>query len=296
MKIRIINACCDLGVNIDGSSIGPKILKEYLIDNEKIDKIIDCECDCTNKSNDPKDLEKNFNRLNKFNEELYNTLLENKDDDVITITVGGDHSVAIPSALSSIKKEKSLGIIWIDTHPDFNTFDTTVTGNIHGLPLATITGNNTNRLSEFHDGNFYKNENTIIIGARDIDLKEQENLTKANIKIYTTDDIKRNNIKEIVEDSVNIALKNTNGIHVSCDIDVLDPLIAPGISVGYKDGITLEELECILDNLFLYKDKIKSFDLVEFNPLNDTNKKTEKIAISLLNKIIDNLETKETSN
>lgn len=286
MKIKIINAPSDLGVTVNGASKGPKTIKKQIINNSKIDKIIDLECDCSNKSYDSNDLEKNFDRVNLFNEKLYTTLLSNKNKDTVTITIGGDHSIAIASALASQKYEKNLGIIWIDTHPDFNTFETTITGNIHGLPLATITGNNGNRLTTFHDGNFISNNNTVIIGARDIDPLEQVNLDRAKIKVYSTTDVKTKSIKKIVDESIKKALDNTNGIHVSIDIDVLDPEVAPGISVGFKDGITKEELFEIIDNILLYKDKIKSFDVVEFNPLNDIDNKTLSITIEIINKLI----------
>ena len=274
MKVKIINAPSDLGVTIDGASMGPSIIKKNIINNAKIDEIIDLECDCSNKSHDSKDLEKNFDRVNLFNEKLYSTLLSNKNKDTITITIGGDHSIAIASALASQKYEYSLGIIWIDTHPDFNTFET------------TITGNNGNRLTSFHNNNFISNNNTIIIGARDIDPLEQINLEKANIKVYSTDDVKSMNIKELVDNSIKKALDNTNGIHVSIDIDVLDPEIAPGISVGFKNGLTKEELFEIIDNILLYKDKIKSFDIVEFNPLNDIDNKTLQITLEIINKLV----------
>ena len=286
MKIKIINAPSDLGVSVDGASLGPDVIKKHFLNNNKIDKIIDVPCDCSNKSYDKADLEKNLYKINEFSRRLYNTLLENKGNDIITITVGGDHSIAVPSVLASIKKEERLGILWIDTHPDFNTFETTLTGNIHGLPLATITENNGYILTKYHNGNFIKNDNTVIIGARDTDKLEQVNLDNAKIKVFTTQEVKTNSIKEIVDYSVEKTLNNTNGIHVSIDIDVLDPIIAPGVSVSYKNGLTKEKLYEIIDCILIYKDKIKSFDLVEFNPSNDIKNKTENIAVEIINKII----------
>ena len=286
MKIKIINAPSDLGVSVDGASLGPEKIKEIVKDDKKINKIIDLYCDCSNKSYSKNDMKKNLDRINEFSNILYSTLSENKDKDTITITIGGDHSIAVPSALASIKEEESLGIIWIDTHPDFNTFETTLTGNIHGLPLASITGNNGNELSKYHNGNFIKNENTVIIGARDTDTLEQENLNKANIKVYSTNDVKNSSISKIVTESIDKAINNTNGIHVSIDIDVLDPEVAPGVSVSFKNGLTKEELYKIIDTILIHKDKLKSFDIVEFNPTKDIDNKTLNIAVEILEKII----------
>lgn len=289
MKLNIINACSDLGVHITGSKYGPKEIKKHLINNENINDFIDVFPDNIVKSNDPSDLKKNIIPLNKFNKELYLQVKRTKENNIFPITIGGDHSIVIASALADIKKEKSLGVIWIDTHPDFNTFKTTTSGNIHGLPLATITNNNTDELTKFHDGNFFKNENTVIIGARDIDPLEQVNLDKAKIKVYSTKDVKTSSIREIVENSIKIATKNTNGIHISIDIDVLDPLIAPGISVGFENGLSKEELFEIIDIFLENKDKIKSIDVVEYNPLTDINNKTLKIATELIEKIINKI-------
>lgn len=287
MRLNIINACSDLGVNIDGSNLGPEVLKKYIINNDKINDIIDVKYENVTKSNDKNDLAKNLGELNKFNEKLYKAVQLTKKEGIFPITVGGDHSIAISSALASIEHENSLGIIWIDTHPDFNTFETTTTGNIHGMPLATITGNNKTKLTKFHNGNFYKNENTVIIGARDIDPLEKENLEKANIKIFSTNDVKTKNIEKIIDEAVSVALLNTNGLHISFDIDVIDPVIAPGISVGFKNGISKKDVEEILSALLKYKDKIKSFDIVEFNPKNDIESKTELITKDILIRIID---------
>ena len=292
MRLNIINACSDLGVNIDGSNLGPEVLKKYIINNDKINDIIDVKYENVTKSNDKNDLAKNLGELNKFNEKLYKAVQLTKKEGIFPITVGGDHSIAISSALASIEHENSLGIIWIDTHPDFNTFETTTTGNIHGMPLATITGNNKTKLTKFHNGNFYKNENTVIIGARDIDPLEKENLEKANIKIFSTNDVKTKNIEKIIDEAVSVALLNTNGLHISFDIDVIDPVIAPGISVGFKNGISKKDVEEILSALLKYKDKIKSFDIVEFNPKNDIESKTELITKDILIRIIDEFSDK----
>lgn len=289
MMINIINACSDLGVNVDGSRYSPTKIKKYLNNNKNINKIIDIVADDVIKSNDKLDLEKNIIPLNKFNNELYNNVKSVKKEGIFPVTIGGDHSVVIASALASISLEDSLGVIWVDTHPDFNTFETTTSGNIHGLPLATITNNNGTKLTKFHNGNFFKNENTVIIGARDIDPLEQVNLDKANIKVYSTSDVKTKSIREIVQDSINTALKNTNGIHLSIDIDVLDPIIAPGISVGFSDGLTKEELFEIVDIFMENKEKIKSIDVVEFNPLRDIDNKTLNITVELIERIVEKL-------
>lgn len=289
MKLTLINAKTDLGVMIDGANLGPEVLSNYYKDDKRIDKIINLEKENIKKSHDPKDLAKNLDAINEFNARLYNEI---KQDNNFPITLGGDHSIAIGSALASIKKEEKLGIIWIDSHGDYNTFETTRTGNIHGLPLAALNHQTGDRLSLFHDGNYYLPENTVIVGGRDIDPWEMPVIEKAGATVFSTKDIKEQGISTIIKKAIDIASNNTKGIHISFDIDVIDPEIAKGVSVPAINGITDEEAYQITDEVLKYKNKIKSWDLVEFNPLKDIDKKTEKIAVNILEKIINSIKEK----
>lgn len=283
MKLCIINACSDLGVHIDGSNNGPSKLinKENLADN-----IYTIEKKNVEKEREKDNKKKNLEYLNEFNERLYNKILSIDD---FVLTLGGDHSIAIASALASKKKYENIGLIWVDSHADFHTFDSTISGNIHGMPFATISGQNGNILSYFFDGKYFDPKNTVLVGGRDIESPEYINLKKAGTKVFTTEDIKKYGVKEIMKEAIDIATKNTEGIHISYDIDVIDPEIAPGVSIKAKAGITFEETKNILNELLKEKDKIKSFDLVEFNPDLDIDNKTYDIASTLLENIIKNI-------
>lgn len=201
------------------------------------------------------------------------------------LLLDGDHSIAIGSALASIKCNDNLGIIWFDAHGDFHTFDTTISGNIHGLPLAAITGYEKRFLADFHTGNFYNFKNTVIVGARDLEPEEIENTKKAGITVFSTEDIKRFGVKSICDKAFKIASANTNGIHISYDIDLIDPNFAPGVSVPAVSGINLEDAFSIIDYIIENKNIIKSMDLVEFNPLQDIDHKTEIFSKNILKKL-----------
>lgn len=204
--------------------------------------------------------------------------------------MGGDHSIAIASALASISNYNNLGIIWFDAHGDFNTFETTISGNIHGLPFACVTGYEKKWLHNFHIGNYYRYQNAVLFGARDIDEpNELNNLKNAGITIITTEDIRKYGIDSMAKKAFDIASNGTNGIHISYDLDCIDPNLAPGVSIPAKNGLNLNESYGFLNYIIKNKEKIKSFDLVEFNPLKDINNKTEKIATNILNKIIKEL-------
>lgn len=283
MKIAIVKACSDLGVHICGSEEGPIKLNKF--DNQ-VDKTLIIEKEKIEKELDKNNKLKNLIPLNKFNEILYKTIINTNE---FTITLGGDHSIAIASCLASKKKHKNIGIIWIDSHADFHTMDTTISGNIHGMPFATVCGQNNDILSYFFEDNYFNPKNAVLVGARDIEHPEYTNLENAGVTIFTTDDIKKQGTKNIMEKAINIATNNTDGLHISYDLDVIDPNIAPGVSIKAKDGLNIKEAEEILDELLKNKDKIKSFDLVELNPSEDTDNQTLIIAEQLLSKLITNL-------
>ena len=277
-KISYYGAGSDLGVHINGASLGPKeILKN--ISNKHIfeqDKNYQ-------KSMDKKDMKKNLKEVNKFNQKLYQNIVNDKN---FCITVGGDHSTAIASGLASIKKYQNLGLIWIDAHLDYNTFETTITGNLHGLPLATLNGLN-EELRPFYEGNFFNPKNTVVVGYRAFEENANEeinNIKTMGVTVFTTNDIKDMGVEKIMELAFKIASNDTKGIHISFDLDVIDPEIAKGVTIKEKNGINLEETYKIIDIIKKQKN-VKSFDLVEYNPLNDKDKKTIEIATNIIKKV-----------
>lgn len=283
--IAVINACCDLGVHIYGADLAPEIItkdidksKKYTVKMKKYEKQFD-------KDNKRKNLE----GVNEFNTRLYKQVKELVEKDLLPLTVGGDHGVAMATALASISKHKNMGIIWFDSHGDFNSFDTTMSGNIHGLPLAAVTNYEKEELTTFHNGNYYPYRNTVIVGGRDIDPLEKVNIEKCGVTVFTTEDIKREGTKQICQKAFQIATQGTEGVHVSLDIDLIDPKIAPGVSIPAINGINLEEAYEVVDGIIENRKVIKSVDIVEFNPLRDKNKMTENITKTIFYKLYDNL-------
>ena len=161
-NIDIIAACSDLGVHVNGSNLAPNILINN-INKNNINKIKEINYDNNYiKESDKNNLKKNLNELNSFNKNLYNEINNSLSNEMFPLTIGGDHSIAIASALASINKYNNLGIIWFDAHGDFHTFDTTSSGNIHGLPFAAVTGYEKNLLTDFHSGNYFNFENAVL--------------------------------------------------------------------------------------------------------------------------------------
>lgn len=286
MKTIIVGAGSDLGVHIDGAHLGPTQLLNDIASFYKGDRISFIQDESIIKSRNLSDRRKNEYEIDRFNTALYKTIVEKMEQKYFPILIGGDHSVAVSSALAATKTNTNIGIIWIDAHGDFNTFETTQTGNIHGLPLAAIAGYKNEDLRYFHDGNTIHPSKVVIVGARSLDQREKENLKYAGITVFTTEDIKNRGVEAVMDEAFKIAGEKTKGIHISYDIDVIDPNYAPGVSVPEFDGINVEEAMKINEIIIKHIEEITSYDLVEFNPLRDIERKTEQIAVNLLAQII----------
>ena len=293
MRTMIFGAGTDLGVHIDGASLGPVQLMNDLKSFYKGESILFEQDKDIIKSRNLSDRRKNEYEIEKFNTNLYKNMVEKIKEEYFPIMIGGDHSAAIASALASAKVNVDVGLIWIDAHTDYNTFETTVTGNIHGLPLAAINGYKNQELRYYHQGKIIQPSKTVIIGARSIDEKEKDNVRYSGVTVFSTEDIKEKGIDAIMDEAFKIAGFKTKGIHISYDLDVIDPEIAPGVSIPEFDGITEEEAMKINEYLVNHMKEIISFDLVEFNPLRDIDRKTEQIALNILAQIIRAAENKK---
>ena len=289
MKSVVIGAGSDLGVHIDGAKLGPTQLindiksfyKGEIIEFHQDPSII--------KSRNISDRSKNRYEINELNEKMYNSIVDKMKQGYFPITLGGDHTVAIASSLADAKINEDVGIIWIDAHGDYNTFKTTITGNIHGLPLAAITGYECEDLRLFHRGEIIQPAKAVIVGARNLDKAEAENLKYSGVTVFTTENIKKEGVENIMKKAFDIAGYKTRSIHISYDLDVIDPEFAPGVSVPEFDGINIDEAMEICDYIIDHFDKVNSYDIVELNPLRDVSRKTEQIALNILAKTINKI-------
>ncbi|MCI8459835.1 MAG: arginase [Bacilli bacterium] len=293
MRTMIFGAGSDLGVNIDGANLGPVQLMNDLKAFYKGESMMFQKDETIIKSRNLSDRRKNEYEIEKFNSNLYKNIVDKIKEEYFPILIGGDHSVAIASALASAKVNIDVGMIWIDAHTDYNTFETTVTGNIHGLPLAAINGYKNSELRYYHKGKVIQPSKTVIIGARSIDEAEKDNVRYSGVTVFTTEDIKEKGIEAIMDEAFKIASYKTKGVHISFDLDVIDPDIAPGVSIPEFDGISEEEAMAINEYIIKHINDVLSYDLVEFNPLRDLNRKTEQIALNLLAQIIRAAENKK---
>ena len=198
------------------------------------------------------------------------------------IIVGGDHSIALGSIAGVSEQLDNLAVIWVDAHGDLNTFETTPSGNIHGMPLSASIGYGDSILTLLYNNKVKINpKNIFIICARDLDKGEMNLIDKLGLNVWTMDYIHNNGIaKVILELYSKLEQNKINNIHLSFDIDCIDPSYIPGTGTAVQGGITIEQAESIIERIF-ETNKVKSMDFVEFNSSIE-NEKTLKNCLTLL--------------
>ncbi|EDL44877.1 arginase, putative [Plasmodium vivax] len=219
---------------------------------------------------------KNVEIIGKFSEKLFRKMSNELRKKNFVLNIGGDHSVAFPSILSSLQFYRDLRVIWIDAHGDINIPETSPSGNYHGMALAHTIGLFKNKVPCFEWSEkltYLKPENVAIIGIRDIDIYEKIILKKCNINYYTIFDIEKNGIYNTICTALNLLDPHENcPIHISLDIDSVDSFFAPGTGTIAKGGLNYREINLLMKVLADTR-RVVSMDLVEYNPSLDENDK-----------------------
>ena len=293
MRTMIFGAGTDLGVHIDGADLGPVQLMNDLKSFYKGESMIFSKDKSIIKSRNLSDRRKNEYEIEKFNSLLYKSMVDKIKEEYFPIMIGGDRSATIASALASAKANIDVGMIWIGSKAGYDTFESTVTGNIHGLSLAAINGYKNSDLRSYHDGKIIQTSKTVIIGVRNLDSGEKDNVKYSGVTVFTTQDIKEKGVEAIMDEAFKIAGFKTKGVHICYNLDVIDPDECPGVSIPEFDGISEEEAMKINEYIVNHFKDVLSYDLVEFNPLRDIERKTEQIALNILAQIIRAAENKK---
>ncbi|MBD7907486.1 arginase [Sporosarcina gallistercoris] len=199
------------------------------------------------------------------------------------LVFGGDHSMAIGTLAGLSEKYNNLGVIWYDAHADINTEKTSPSGNIHGMPLAVSLGMGHDRLVNIYkEGQKIKPENVVIIGARSVDPGERELIKELGIKVFTMHEIDRDGMTSVMNQAIDyLTSKNIDGLHLSLDLDGLDPLYTPGVGTPVPGGISYRESHLAMEML---QDSglLTSAEFVEVNPILDDKNTTADVAVGLI--------------
>lgn len=291
-NISIIGAPLDMGASLRGCRLGPEAIRLAGI-VKRLENIGYNVKDCGNlQVSNHLGLERAENNLNhldivkKANQDLYEAVKGEIDKGQFPLILGGDHSIAIGSIKASLEKHPDLGIIWFDAHGDINTDTISPSGNIHGMPVATLMGLGAQDLLEIGSKDvLLKRENIVYIGCRDLDGGERHMLKEHGIKVFTMHEVDYYGIQRVMEESISYLNDKCKQIHVSFDMDVLDPEIAPGTGTKVPGGMQYREAHLCLE-LVAKTEKLVSVEFVEVNPILDIKNKTARAAVALAGSLL----------
>lgn len=289
-RIEIIGAPTAFGQRKLGVNFGPDALR-YAGLRERIEDIGHEVIDKGNVQSPVLDMKKykseqkglrNLEEVIAFSNNLYESVNETVEKGHFPLILGGDHSLSIGSIAGISKHYENLGVIWYDAHGDLNTLESSPSGNIHGMPLRALIGEGDEALTNIGGyKNKVKPENVVLIGMRDLDEGEKKYIKEAGILTYTMADIDRLGMGQVISETIEYLKDKTDGIHLSLDVDALDPVETPGTGTIVPGGATYRESHLAMEMLHESK-LIVSADLVEVNPLIDEYNKTARLAIGLM--------------
>ncbi len=197
------------------------------------------------------------------------------------IMLGGDHSLAMGSIAGLLRVRPEPGLLWVDAHGDFNTADTSPSGNIHGMPASVACGLGHPDLLTAFRGHFVDPRRVAYIGIRTLDRDEERLMHQAGVTVFSMYEVDKYGMREVVARALEVVTRNTDGVHVSFDIDAVDPLFAPGSGTPYSGGLTEREAHLLLE-LVAEAGVMTSMDMVEVNPILDEHNRTAALAADLI--------------
>ena len=285
----------DLGAGRRGVDMGPSALRKAGIRQRLRDLEYEVIDEGNLDSDDPEALDVDDPKLRYLPEIA--TVMENLAGKVsksigageTPLVLGGDHSIAI-GTIAGLARHfrglgRKLGMIWLDAHGDSNTPETSPSGNIHGMPQAVAFGRGADELVRI--GGFAPGESKLdpsccsIVGARSIDVHEKKVIADIGLRVFTMEEIDRRGIYEVSREAIEIASRGTEGIHVSFDVDVMDPEVAPGVGTPVRGGLTYRETHTLMEQV-AESGRMISMEVAEVNPILDTRNSTAEVAVEMV--------------
>jgi len=290
-KIRVIGVPLDLGQSRRGVDMGPSAVRVAGLEArlEALGHVVE---DGGNVSVAIAEQKKEGHPHAKYLKEITATcvkhaelMIKTLESGKVPIVLGGDHSVAAGTVAGVAefyrRQNQKIGLIWIDAHSDINTPESSPSGNVHGMPLAAIMGLGPPELANIL--NFSPKvspENCVLVGVRDIDAVEKENVRQAGIEVFTMRDIDERGMRTVMEEALRMAGRGTAGYHISLDMDWVDPEDAPGVGTPVRGGATYREAHLAME-IIADHGRMLSFEIVEVNPVIDEHNRTAELAVEL---------------
>jgi arginase len=289
--VHIIGVPLDLGGNRRGTDMGPSAFRIAGIGEQlarlglKVTDKGDVPSPIPEKKGEGDPHKKYVKEIAKVCQRVYQTSLATFSEGAMPIVLGGDHSLGAGSVAAAAthlrKNNKPLGLIWIDAHADMNNPGSTESGNVHGMPLAALLGTGPAELAHFAGPTpAVAARHTVLVGIRNLDDVEKKIVRASNVHTFTMKEVDRLGIAEVMERAIAIACKGTGGFHVSYDLDVCDPTVAPGVGTPVKGGLSYREAHVVME-VVAESGKMTSLDLVEVNPTLDIRNTTAELGTEL---------------
>jgi arginase len=292
MKIGVIGVPLNLGADRLGVDMGPVAIRHAGVKKrlEKIGYTIEDKGDIA--AHRPENAEsegtnlKYLDEIVRVNTALCDAVSEVMASGAMPLVLGGDHSIAIGSLAGILQHQKNPGVIWFDAHGDINTAESSPSGNIHGMPVAVAMGIGHERLTAI-GGSDKKLDPTkfVLIGARDLDAGERQLLKELGVTVFSMHEVDLYGIVHVTQEAIRIASNGTDGVHLSFDMDAMDPFHATGTGTRVPGGLTYRESHISLE-LIAKAGIITSVEFVEVNPLLDYQNQTAETAVALMGSLL----------
>ena len=292
--VRIIGAPMDYGANRRGVDMGPSAIRYAGLSDELEAAGVEtvdagdllmprAEERDPDASQPPEGNAKFLQEIEAVCSRLREQVAESLADGEFPLVLGGDHSIAI-GTMGGSARGADLGVVWFDAHADLNTPEISPSGNVHGMPLAAGLGRGVFGDLEWAHAPRIREESVAYVGLRSIDDRERERIRDSEMTAFTMADIDERGITTVVEDALDVATAGTDGVHVSLDLDWVDPKTAPGVGTPVRGGATYREAHAALERVFRRDERegiLRSMDVVEVNPILDEKNETAKLAAEL---------------
>ena len=290
-KIRVLGVPLDLGQSRRGVDMGPSAVRVAGLEAklEALGHVVEdggnVSVPLAETKQPGQETAKYLTEITKICQKHADLVLKALEEGRVPLSLGGDHSMAA-GTVSGIaefyrRQNQKVGLLWIDAHSDINTPASSPSGNVHGMPLAALMGLAVEELANIY--NFSPKispENCVIVGVRDIDQAEKENIHKAGIHVFTMRDIDERGMRAVMEEALRLAGRNTVGYHVSLDMDWIDPEDAPGVGTPVWGGATYREAHLAME-IIADHGRMLGFEIVEVNPVLDERNQTAELAVEL---------------
>ncbi len=290
MELRAIGVPMDLGADRRGVDMGPSAIRyaglsdsvrslEYDYRDVGDFPVPHPEDRDPNAEPPPSGSAKYLRETRQVCQRVETCVAESLEDGAFPLVLGGDHSIAIGS-VNGASRDRDIGVVWIDAHGDFNTPTTTPSGNVHGMSVAALLGLGAFDRMPWATADIDA-ENVAMVGLRDIDPEERAAINDSDVTAYTMSDIDTLGIGAVIEESIETALDGTDGLHVSLDMDVLDPTEGPGVGTPVHGGFTYREAHTAMERI-AESERCLSMEVVEVNPILDSHNRTAELAVELI--------------